>query len=297
MPPKVSVCIPTYNRRDYLKEALASVFAQTYEDYEVVIVDDGSTDGTKEMLEDAGYNVRYQRTDHIGQSAARNELIRLAQGEYISFLDSDDVLFPDTVERLVRVIDAHGPDVFAYGWYVGMDENGNETPTRQRKLPAGDIVPELFGFIYVKSCGTLCAKRIYEEAGGFDTTLTRCATYRLLLDLSLKYKFVPVEGPTYKKRRHGDNVLDRSFAGRKAEFDVLEDFYYHCGGKDVIPRRQAMKRLSQEAYRAGRAALREGLPREAWASFRQSFRRHPNVKSLLHLSRTALQLCWHKPAT
>ena len=288
--PKVSICIPTYNRREYLKEALASVFAQTYEDYEVVIVDDGSTDGTKEMLEDAGYKVRYHRTDHIGQSAARNELIRLAQGEYLSFLDSDDVLFPDTIERLVRVIDAYGPDVFAYGWYVGMDENGNETPTRQRKLPTGDIVTELFRFIYVKSCGTLCAKRIYENEGGFDTTLTRSATYRLLLDLSLKHKFIPVEGPTYKKRRHGDNVLDRSFAGRRAEYDVLEDFYYHRGGKDVIPRRKAMKRLSEEAYRAGRAAMRQGLPREAWASFRQSFRRYPNIKSLLHLSRTALQL-------
>lgn len=292
MLPKVSICIPTYNRRDYLKEALASVFAQTYKDYEIVIVDDGSTDGTEEMIKNAGYNVRYHCTNHIGQSAARNKLITLAQGEYISFLDSDDVLFPDAVQRLMRVIDIYGPDVFAYGWYVGIDEKGNEIPTRQRKLPTGDIVPELFEFIYVKSCGTLCAKRIYENEGGFDVTLTRCATYKLLLKLSLKYKFIPVDGPTHKKRRHGDNFLDRLFAGRKIEFDVLEDFYYNCGGKDVIPRRKAMKRLSKEAYRAGRAASREDLPEQACKFLAQSFWRYPNVKSLIHFSRTTLKLRW-----
>jgi glycosyltransferase involved in cell wall biosynthesis len=282
MAPKVSVLIPTYNRKVYLRETLESVFAQTYKDYEVVVVDDGSTDGTTEMIKNAGYNVRYYWTDHKGQPAARNRLIKLAQGEYITFLDSDDLLFPDAVERLMGVMDAYGPDVFAYGSYIGVDEDGNEVRTKQRKLPSGNIVADLFEFIYVKSCGTMCAKRIYEQEGGFDASLRRCAVYKFLLMLSLRYKFIPVDGPMYKKRRHKDNLADRSFAGRNIELEVLENFYFNGGGKEVIPRQMAMKRLSQEGYRAGRYAIREGMYEEARRLLSQSFRRHPNIKSLIH---------------
>lgn len=201
MAPKVSICIPTYNRKDYLRETLASVFAQTYKDYEVVIVDDGSTDGTEDMLEDADYDVRYCWVDHIGQAAARNKLIELAHGQYIAFLDSDDLLFPDAVQKLIDVMDSYGPEVIAYGSHIGVDENGNHIHTKQRKLPSGNTVTELFEYIHVHSCGTVCAKRIYEREGGFDTSLRRCAVYKFLLNLSLKYKFIPVDGPTYKRRR------------------------------------------------------------------------------------------------
>jgi glycosyltransferase involved in cell wall biosynthesis len=288
MPPKVSVCIPTYNRKDYLKEALKSVFAQTYKDYEVVIVDDGSTDGTEDMLKDSGYDVRYYWAEHIGQAAARNKLIELARGEYITFLDSDDLLFPDAVQKLMDVIDSYGPDVFAYGSYIGVDEHGSSLRTKQRRLPSGNIVTELFEFIYVKSCGTMCAKRIYEREGGFDTSLRRCAVYKFLLNLSLKYEFVPVDGPTYKKRRHRDNLSDRLFASRKIELDVLEDFYFNGSGKEVIPRHRAMRRLSKEGYRAGRCAIREGIYDQAYQLLNQSFRRYPNIKSLMYLTRTVL---------
>ncbi len=278
--PKVSICIPTYNRKHYLKEALNSVFAQTYKDYEVVIVDDGSTDGTDKMIKDNGFNVRYYWIDKIGQSVARNKLIEIALGKYITFLDSDDLLFPDAVQKLMEAIDSYGSDVFVYGSYIGVDENGNDLKRKQRALPSGNITKDLFEFIYVKTCGTLCTRKIYEEAGGFDTSIRRCAMYKLLLQLSLKYKFTPVQGPTFKKRRHADNP-DRSFANRKIELDVLEDFYFNGGGKEVIPKRRAMKRLSKEGYRVGRCALEEGLKEEACKYLRQSYRRYPNVKALI----------------
>ena len=72
--PRVTVVIPTYNRRDYLRLTLDSVFAQTFTDYEVVVVDDGSTDGTRQMLDDAGYDLRYERQTNAGDAAARNHL-------------------------------------------------------------------------------------------------------------------------------------------------------------------------------------------------------------------------------
>ncbi|MDD5011868.1 MAG: glycosyltransferase family A protein, partial [Phycisphaerae bacterium] len=102
--PKISVCIPTYNREHLLKETLDSVFAQTYRDFEVVIVDDGSTDGTKQMLENGGYDVRYYWQKNAGDAATRNKLIELAEGKYISFLDSDDLLYPDALEKMMAAM-------------------------------------------------------------------------------------------------------------------------------------------------------------------------------------------------
>jgi glycosyltransferase involved in cell wall biosynthesis len=286
--PSVTVCIPTYNRKDYLKETLQSVFTQTYKDYEVVIVDDGSTDGTEEMIKNAGYPVRYYWVSHTGQYAVRNKLIELAQGEYITFVDSDDLLFPDTIEKLMQVIEVHSPDVIAYGAHVGLDEKGRFVKRKQHLLPSGNITAELFEFIFVHSCGMMCPKKFFEEVGGFDTSLKCCAFYKLLLKMSVKYKFIPVEGPTFKRRRHKGNVSVRSFSNRKVEFDVLEDFYFNHGGKELIPSSRAMKRLSREGYRAGRCAIKEGMFEQARQLLSQSFYRHPNIKSLIHWIRSLI---------
>ena len=287
--PNVSICIPTYNRREYLRETLVSIFAQTYKNYEVVIVDDGSTDGTEEMIKDAGYDVRYYWVSHIGQYAVRNKLIELAQGEHITFLDSDDLLFPDTIERLIKALETNGPNTIAYGSYVGIDEKGKYVKRKQRCLPSGNIAAELFEFIYVHSCGMMCAKTLFKEVGGFDTSLKCCAFYKLLLKLSVKYKFIMVQGPTFKRRRHKGNVSNRSLLGCKTELEVLEDFYLNGGGKEIVPQCRAMKRLSQEGYRAGRCAIREGMYDQARQLLSQSFRRYPNIKSLIHWTRTMLK--------
>lgn len=295
MNPTVSICIPTYNRKDYLRETLQSVFSQTYKDYEVVVLDDGSTDGTKEMISDAAYDVRYYWVDHMGQQPARNKLIQLANGQYITFVDSDDLLFPDSVENLMGVIDSCGPDIVAYGSYIGIDENGKYVPRKQRKLASGNITAELFEFIHVHSCGTICAKRLFEEVGGFDVSLRRCSVYKLWLELSLRYRFIALDKPVFKRRRHSGNVFDRSFADRKIEFCVLEAFYFNGGGKEVIPQRRAMRRLSKEAYRAGKSAAREEMYDVACELLGQSFRRYPNAKSLMRWVAARVAECFVSP--
>jgi len=277
----VSICIPTYNRRDYLKQALASVFAQTYKDYEVLVVDDGSTDGTGEMIKQAGYDVRYYWQQNAGDAAARNKLVELARGQYISFLDSDDLLIPDAIERMVAVMDAQSKDVVVYGPYIAIDQNGNTCKMKRKKLYSGHIARHLFESILVHSCGSMFPKRIMEGAGEFDTSLPVCSDYALWLRLSLKYRFIALSEPTFKRRRHTGSLSERTFANRKIELDILENFYYDCGGKEFIPRKIAMKRLSKEGYRAGRCALREGLAETATGLLAQSLRRYPYIKSLI----------------
>jgi glycosyltransferase involved in cell wall biosynthesis len=280
MSPKVSICIPTYNRKDYLKETLDSVFAQTYKDYEVVIVDDGSTDGTETMVKSAGYPLRYYWQENRGDAASRNKLLELARGEFITFLDSDDLLMPDAVERMMKIMEAEGGDVIVYGPYLRIDENGNVYGRCMRKLYSGYIASHLFQNILVHSCGSMLPQSVLQEAGGFDETLAVCSDYDLWLRLSLKYRFIALPEPTFKRRRHSGNLSKGSFANRKIELEVLEKFYYNGGGKEVIPKYRAMKRLGEESYRAGRLALKEGLYDEGRRLLAQSFRRYPSPRAL-----------------
>ena len=281
MNPKVSVCIPTYNRKYYLKETLESVYAQTYQNFEVVIVDDGSTDGTEQMLKDTGHPLRYYWQKNQGESVARNKLIELAEGDFITFIDSDDLLFPDAIEKLVKIVETHGPNTIAYSSYINIDETGAEIKRKRQVFPSGNITVDLFEQILVHSCGTMCTKKLLQETGGFDVSLPVCSPYILWLQLSLKYKFYALKEPTFKRRRHSNNLSELTLTNRKIELNALEVFYYNGGGKEVIPRYRAMRRLSKEGYRAGRCAIREGMCKAARQLLGQSFRRHPNCKSLL----------------
>ena len=112
--PAISVIIPSYNRANLLKETLESVFAQTYTDYEVLVIDDGSTDNTEEVVSalladnsEWQCKVRYIKQPNVGVSAARNHGIFEARGEWIAFLDSDDLWFPEKLEKQMAFIDEH----------------------------------------------------------------------------------------------------------------------------------------------------------------------------------------------
>jgi glycosyltransferase involved in cell wall biosynthesis len=280
MNPKVSICVPTYNRKDYLRETLDSIFAQTYKDYEVVVVDDGSTDGTAEMLKDIDYPIRYHWQKNSGDAAARNKMIKLAQGEFITFIDSDDLLMHDAVDRMMEVMQAEGGEVIVYGPYLRIDQNGHVYGRFKTRLYSGQITKYLFQNIFVYSCGSMFPKTVLEIANGFDTSLPVCSDYDLWLRLSLKYRFIALAEPTFKRRRHTGNLSALSTDNYIIELKVLERFYYERGGDSVVPKRTAMRRLSKEAYRVAVAALRERKSLIAREYLRKSFRSYPNPKSL-----------------
>lgn len=278
--PSVSICIPTYNRKDYLKETIESILAQTYKNYEIVIVDDGSTDGTEDMIKSLEYPVTYHWQENAGDAAARNKLVELAKGDYISFVDSDDLLIPDAVERMVHAMQAETEDVVVYGSYYRIDQAGNVYGKCKRKLYNGNITKHLFETILVHACGSMFPKRILKGPMVFDTSLKVCSDYNLWLNLSLKYRFIALNLPTFKRRRHLGNLSDPTFENCLIEFEVLKRFYYEKGGKNLIPEKTAMKVFSKEGRRIGRCAIREGLHDQAIQFLSRSFRQHPNLKSL-----------------
>jgi glycosyltransferase involved in cell wall biosynthesis len=277
MAPKVSICIPTYNRKDYLRETIDSVFAQTYKDYEVVVLDDGSTDGTADVIKNLDLPIRYYRQENSGDAVARNKLIKLADGKYITFIDSDDLLIHDAVERMINVMEAEGGETIVYGPYIRIDENGQVYGRYKNRQYSGYITKYLFQNIFVYSCGSMFSKKVLETSGGFDTSLPVCSDYDLWLRLSLIYKFIALMEPTFKRRRHTANLSALSIDKRIIELKVLERFYYEKGGDNIVPKKIAMRRLRRKEYQIAVAALKERKLQIACEYFIKSFRHRMRI--------------------
>jgi glycosyltransferase involved in cell wall biosynthesis len=284
----VSICIPTYNRKEYLKETINSILAQTYKDFEIVVVDDGSTDGTEDMIKKLDVPVTYFWQPNSGDAAARNKLIELAQGKYISFIDSDDLLMPDAIERMVRIMEAENGDVIVYGSYFRIDRDGKINGRCKRKLYSGIITRHLFETILVHACGSMFPTRVLRESPAFDNSLNICSDYDLWLRLSMKYRFIALPEPTFKRRRHSTNLSKASLGNCLIEFQVVNRFYHNNGGKQLIPKEVAAKVLSRKKCRAGRYAVKEGLYDQACKLLGESFQEYPNLKSAIYLVRAKI---------
>jgi glycosyltransferase involved in cell wall biosynthesis len=232
--PTVSVIIPTYNRALKLKEAIQSVLDQTYTDYEVIVVDDGSVDNTREVV-----NELKQRSDKLvyiyqenrGRSAARNYGISLAKGDYIAFLDSDDRFLPEKLSVQVKALENNGDFGMAYSPLIFMGENGEVlgSSSKARTRLSGWIYPELLFFkgTIIITSGVMVRASVLSEIGGFDEEMHICEDLDLWRSIARRYKVLQIEQPlsiyAYRLNDQPDvleNVKARSFYYQKA---IAED--------------------------------------------------------------------------
>jgi glycosyltransferase involved in cell wall biosynthesis len=214
MSPKVSVVIPTYNRADFLPQAVRSVLSQTFSDYELLILDDASTDRTQELrsgfLEDS--RVRYvKHPKNIGITANRNYGLAIARGEYIAMLDSDDVwLDGSKLKRQVDILDNH-EDCALVGTYARIiDKNGaakgeiathrNDTSIRRNFLVTNQFVQS----------SVLIRKQVLEELGGYDTDFPLWEDYDLWLRIGRKYLVRNIGEMLTGYRDHDANISKTS---------------------------------------------------------------------------------------
>lgn len=177
----VSVIVPTYNRREYVTQAVQSVLAQSYKDYELIIVDDGSTDRSQDSLQSycqSDQRVKYFYRQHKGRSAARNYGLTVAEGRYITFLDSDDVYLPNKLEIQVEVLESR-PDVdLVYCLHSFMDGEGKplpDLPTPSYRF-SGRIYPDIVFFKggIVTTPSVMVRRAAIRRAGFFDENMEIC---------------------------------------------------------------------------------------------------------------------------
>lgn len=200
--PKVSVIVPTYNCAQYLPEALDSALAQTYSDFEILIIDDGSTDDTKKILEPYlktfKSKIRNIYQENKGHSLARNNGLKNAKGEFIAFLDADDKWYPHRLEEEIKLIEANPVVGLVHANAMRLSEDGRllGAYSRKKQYLSGFIFKPLFLRLADISCATvLLRKSCCDNVGYFDTHLTRlgCEDRELWLRIAKKYRIEYVD--------------------------------------------------------------------------------------------------------
>lgn len=205
MQPLVSIVIPVYNGSDYLREAIESALAQTYLSTEVIVVNDGSTDGgaTEAIARSFGERIRYFSKPNGHVSSALNHGIANMRGKYFSWLSHDDMYYPEKVASQVAALESLGADTVVYGDYETLDvESGKRT---EHRLPA--ITPERFRWSLtvaarIHGCTLLVPRACFDLCGMFDTTLRTTQDYDMWFRIAGQHRFVHVPGVVVAARIH-----------------------------------------------------------------------------------------------
>jgi len=182
----VSVVIPTHDRATLVVRALRSVAAQTYADHEIVVVDDGSGDETAAAVEATGIPLRYVRQAHAGVSAARNRGVAAARGEWIAFLDSDDVWLPQKLARQMAFVRRRNGIEACQTDEIWIRNGVRVNPGQRHRKPSGDIFAASLELCLVSPSAVMLRRSTFERLGGFDEGLPACEDYDLWLRLAVE---------------------------------------------------------------------------------------------------------------
>ncbi len=263
--PAVSVVIATYNRARFLPETIESVLQQRFRDFELIVVDDGSTDETPELLKSYAGRIRSLRQENRGPAAARNLGIRQARGRWISIQDSDDLAAPDHLETLFAFTEQN-PDcgmVFANGAYLGGPEHNRETiiPKEKSRRLARDGVRlvDLFDKSIVRLQAALISKQCLEAVGGHDESLYICMDLDLAFRIFMRYPAAYLDKVVFLYRKHEGNI------GRNQDLRLLENIrviekllreFPQAG--EILGMRRIAQRMAYRYYRLAKGRWKAG---------------------------------------
>ena len=261
---KVSVVIPTYNRQRLVQDTIDAVLRQTFEDFELIVIDDGSTDDTRQALQDRyGARIRYEYQENQGESVARNHGIALASGEYIAFVDSDDLWHPQKLERQVELFDAV-PSVGlvstqAY-WINYQGLKLRRTPDGQGRqgnaISWGELV--LDNVIAGGGSSALIRRECLERMGGFDQSIRFGEEWELWIRIAHDYEIyqIPIPLTYYRLNPFGT----RSWAPRATEAEAMYQEHLTILRKSFEqPACTPAERAESEAQAYSRLHLRHAL--------------------------------------
>lgn len=224
---KVSVIIPAYNAEHFIRKTLDAVLAQTFSDFEVIVVDDGSKDQTASLVQSYGPPIYCIQQPNAGVSCARNTGIAKAGGRYVAFHDADDLWEPTKLEKQVALLDSH-PE-------IGLCFTGVQRIDLNDKL-IGEIIARdypdfceallLYSCVVSGSCSSAMVRReVIEKAGGFDPTFSTSADWEYWLRLSLLTRFAPIAEPLVFYRVSPGSMSSDPALVERDTFAVLNKFF------------------------------------------------------------------------
>lgn len=203
--PKVSIVIPVYNGDNYMREAIDSALAQSYNNLEVIVVNDGSSDAgkTEEIARSYGNKIRYYWKENGGVASALNFGIRAMVGDYFSWLSHDDIYYPYKLEKQIGYLNEKGKNVMLYSDYDIIDEKSRFIRSEKiSHIPKESIFYDLMTQWPVHGCTTLIPKQFFDKVGLFDERLKTTQDYDMWFRMSEKFKFVHIDEVLIASRIH-----------------------------------------------------------------------------------------------
>lgn len=213
MVPVVSVIIPTYNRRAMVQEAIASVWAQSYKAFELIVVDDGSNDGTAGELVKYGSSLRLVSRERSGVAAARNYGVSIAQGRYLAFLDSDDLWAPKKLEVQAAFMEQHPETQICQTAEIWIRNGTRVNPKTKHQKPSGDVFRRSLELCLVSPSAIMIRKELFKSVGGFDENFPVCEDYDLWLRIALDHAIPLISMALVIKRGGHTDQLSHSLWG------------------------------------------------------------------------------------
>lgn len=222
--PLVSVIIPSYNRAAFICRAVESALSQTYSHLEVIVVDDGSKDNTKDALKPFLSKIKYIYQENRGNAAARNKGLENARGKYVAFLDSDDSWLNDKVARQTAFLEEHADHAFVYCGNYFIDENGQNVGTRLLQKGEEQTFDNLFIKNRILSLSlVLVRKSALDEVGWLDERLRQSPDYDLYLKLAKKYPYGCIDEPLCRYQLHSGNIRGNLEGRLKAHLMIFQN--------------------------------------------------------------------------
>jgi glycosyltransferase involved in cell wall biosynthesis len=287
--PLVSVIIPAYNAENFVMRAIQSVFEQNYQPLEILLIDDGSTDGTAALVEREAPEIQIIRQANAGVAAARNAGLRHATGELICFLDADDGWFPGKLAAQVNYLQAH-PEVglVYHSWLVWKpDADGHYADPKQPSLTSADVIDsEKSGWIYhkllldciVHTSTAMIRRPIAQTVGFFDTNLTNGEDYNYWLRVSRVCEIHKLKN-VYSFYRQVAGSLTNTPKPRNFEYLVINQAIDQWGLSSpngaALSDAQMNRRLARLAFDFGYNHFHHGSPALAKAAFRDVIKHWP----------------------
>jgi glycosyltransferase involved in cell wall biosynthesis len=291
--PLVSVITPTYNRASLLPLAVRSVLEQTHANLEMIVVDDGSTDDTPRVLEALRTDGRVitHRQTNSGQSVARNAGLQLARGNFVCFLDSDNLWFPDKLERQLAYLAEHPEIDVCYGEMQRIDENGTVIGTRpSMKRHSGIIWPQLLLDNFVTFNTSMVRRSALTAIGGFDERVRVGDDYDLWLRMSVSAQFAytgEVFGQYRVMRDQISSDKERRFLSNQ---QMIQRFIER--NRELVSPEYERTVWATFYRRRARHRHRAGRTRDAWRDLGAAFRIQPGS---VETARTAASLLVRRP--
>jgi glycosyltransferase involved in cell wall biosynthesis len=284
----VSVIIPAFNSERYLSDAVESVLNQTYKNFELIVVNDGSTDRTEEILKQYFDRIQYIYQHNKGVAAARNTGIRVSKGEYVAFLDSDDIWAKNNLRLQINYL-KNNPDIgLIYGEIVNF--NGHETDEElwsvimETPRPKGHIFQDLILACLFQTSTVMVRRRVLDTVGFFNESLPLGEDYDLWLRIAANHKVGYVPDMLCKYRRHASSLTATNLLEMPWELKVVERaLKMFPQEKEKIPSLKLRKRFAKTYFHNGYAAFLRGQYSLANSSFRKSLSFMPfNTRAIIY---------------